>query len=384
MTSAPGLAMPEVIPKPIRSLVHQSDPVDFDIPYSTSWLKSKTVLITGGASGFGAGFCRKWAAAGANVVVGDIDDQAGETLIAEVRKTTGNQETHYVHCDVTDWDSQVQFFKRAAELSPHGGVDIVVANAGIATTDTFMVPTTTKNAAGEEVPRKPNLKIFEVNLLGVLYTAHLAFYYLPKNPGSSATLSPNPDPEKDRRDRCLLLVGSLASLYGIPGQAQYGTSKHGVLGLFRSLRASSFARGIRLAMICPYFVDTPILAAMARALLAGGAMGKPEDVVDAASRLVSDTRIRGRVLVVGPKVKVRPKDDGSGQVELVAKNEGGADVQERAVWEAYADDFEESDTFSRNFVGLLSAVTTARGWLGWARDMFAAIRHGIVNRQLVR
>ncbi|KAI9655710.1 MAG: hypothetical protein M1821_005145 [Bathelium mastoideum] len=384
MASMSELVIPAVPPQPIRDLVQQSRPVDFTTPYSTSWLKSKTILITGGASGFGAAFCRQWATAGANIIVGDINDGAGEALVEEMRKTTGNQDLHYVHCDVTDWDSQVHFFQKATELSSHGGIDVVVANAGIAITDTFMIPSTQKNSKGEEEPRRPNLKILEVNLLGVLYTAHLAFYHLPKNPGSSPAFSVNPDPEKDKRDKCLLLIGSLASLVGIPGQALYGTSKHGVLGLFRSLRASSFALGIRLTMLCPYFIDTPLLSALARSLLAGGAMGKTEDVVDAASRLVSDTRIRGRVLVVGPKVKVRQKDDGSGQFELAQKDTDSADIQERAVWEAYADDFEESDTFSRRFVGLLSAVTALRGWIGWASDIAAAIKHGVVNRQLVR
>ena len=382
MASVPELAIPSTTPRPIREQVHQSVPVDFDTSYSTSWLKSKTIVITGGASGFGAAFCRQWATSGATVVIGDINDQAGVALVQEVRKATENEKLHYIHCDVTDWDSQVEFFRQAEQLSPHKGIDVVVANAGIASSDTFMVPTTKKNSKGEEEPRKPNLKIFEVNLLGVLYTAHLAFYYLPKNPGSSATLSANPDPQKDERDRCLLLVGSLASLEGIPGQALYGTSKHGVLGLFRSLRSTSFVRGIRLNMICPYFIDTPILAAVARSLLAGGGMGKTEDVVDAASRLVSDTRIRGRALVIGPKVKIRQKDDGSGQFELAEKDNSKGKVQERAVWEAYADDFEDSDTFSRGFVGLLTTITTARGWVGWAGDMIAAIRHAIVNRQL--
>ena len=384
MATVPELARPSIPPQPLRGSVQQSPPVDFAVPYSTAWLKSKTILITGGASGFGAAFCREWASAGANIVVSDINDQVGEALVQDVRKATQSENIHYIHCDITDWDSQVQFFKKAVELSPHKGIDVVVANAGIATADTFMMPTSHENAEGEVVPRKPNLKMFEVNLLGVLYTAHLAFYYLPKNPGSSATFSPNPNPEEDHRDKCLLLVGSIASLAGVPGQALYGTSKHGVLGLFRSLRSTSFALGIRLNMICPYFIETPLITAMARVLLAGGAMGKTEDVVDAASRLAADTRIRGRALVVGPKVKVRQKDDGSGQFELVEKDYGKGKVQERAVWEAYADDFEESDIFMRSFVGLLNTVTAARGWIGWASDMVAAVRHGIVNRQLVQ
>jgi hypothetical protein len=52
-------------------------------------------------------------------------------------------------------------------------------------------------------------------------------------------------------------------------------------------------------MLCPYFIDTLIIPAGGRALLAGSAMGKPEDVIDAGSRLVADTTIVGRGLAVG-------------------------------------------------------------------------------------
>jgi hypothetical protein len=86
-------------------------------------------------------------------------------------------------------------------------------------------------------------------------------------------------------------------------------------------------------MICPYFIDTPLLNVAARLALAGGATGKPEDVVDAATRLMADTRIVGRALVVGPKVR---RDD-DWQLLPSSSTEG----HESAVWEAYAEDFTE-------------------------------------------
>lgn len=96
------------------------------------------------------------------------------------------------------------------------------------------------------------------------------------------------------------------------------------------------------AVLCPYFIDTPIVPAGARLLLAGGAMGKPEDVVDAGTRLMADSRISGRALAIGPRVTIN--DDW----QLVP--EGSKDGKEIAVWEAYADDFIE--------VGKLSSVCT--------------------------
>jgi hypothetical protein len=90
-------------------------------------------------------------------------------------------------------------------------------------------------------------------------------------------------------------------------------------------------------MICPYFIDTPLLTIGARLTLAGGATGKTEDVVDAATRLMADTRIVGRALCVGPKLR----HDDDWQLLSSESSEG----QEAAVWEAYADDFVEAGEF---------------------------------------
>jgi NAD(P)-dependent dehydrogenase (short-subunit alcohol dehydrogenase family) len=99
----------------------------------------------------------------------------------------------------------------------------------------------------------------------------------------------------------------------------------------------------RMTVLCPYFIDTPIIPAGGRLLLAGGAMGKPEDVVDAGTRLMADSRIAGRALAIGPRVTV------DGDWQLVPQ--GSKDGKEIAVWEAYADDFVE--------VGMSSLVLTS-------------------------
>jgi len=349
---------------PLRETIRQSPPIDTDATYDVAWVKNKTIVVTGGASGFGAGFFRHWAANGANVIIGDINVRKGDQLVREVRKETGNQDLHFIHCDVADWQSQVNFFKEAVRLSTHGGIDTVVANAGIGDTEvTFERPE--KLDAAEPAP--PSLKVIDVNLTGVLYTTHLALYYLARNPNSVLS-SPSTNPAVTYRDRHLLLLGSMASICPISGQTLYGVAKHGVLGLFRCLRSSSFAHGVRVNILCPYFIDTPLLDAGVRAILAGAVLGKVEDVVDAGTRFTADPRIVGRALVVGPKLKVA-QDDG-GEWSLVEKNDvGGVD---KAIWEIYADDFEDSDVYQRKMVRLLNAATELRGWTGWASDMVGA------------
>ncbi|KAF2275407.1 NAD(P)-binding protein [Westerdykella ornata] len=364
--------MTSYTPEGMVDAIRQSPPIDLSIPYDAAWVKGKTILITGGASGFGAGFVRHWAKNGAVVIVGDINTEKGDVLVREVKQQTGNNNVHFVHCDVTDWQSQVNLFKEAASLSPHGGIDTVVANAGIAGNDPTQQPTGLDAAE----PPRPAFKILDVNLAGVMYTTHLAYYWLVKNPGSERC-SMDSKPGERVRDRHLLLLGSIASLAPIAIQPQYNAAKHAVLGLFRSLRATSHYQGIRINLLCPYFIDTPIVTAPARIVLAGGAMGKVEDVVDAATRFVADSRILGRALVVGPKVTVKQLD--TGEWSLVSKGTPGG--TETALWEPCADDWEEVDAFDRNIIKILNSVQAARGWIGWAADLVKAVGHGLGYRR---
>ena len=347
--------------------IRQSQPLEFPSSVDDSWVKNKTILITGGASGFGAGFVTRWAAAGAVIVFGDVNITKGMKLVDDVKEKTGNPSIHFIKCDVTDWSSQVSLFKEAVRLSPHGGIDTVVANAGIA--DSKLEFENPKDLDTADPP-PPNLAVLNVNLIGVVYTTHLALYYLPRNPGAAAA-SPNCDPAQTHRDRHLLLIGSIASLISLPGQAQYGAAKHGVLGLYRCLRSSVFQHGVRVNLMCPYFIDTPMLNAHARVLLAGGPLGTIDDVVEAATRFTSDPRIVGRAVSVGPRLKVRQDEHGEWSL-----SEGKQGV-DGAIWEIFPDDFEDSEIFQRRMVGILNRAVEIRGWTGWAGDMMGAASYAL-------
>lgn len=212
----------------------------------------------------------------------------------------------------------------------------------------------------------------QVNVTGVLYTTHLAYFWLPKNPGSSDS-SIKSKPSASPRDRHLLLLGSVASLCPVAIQPQYCAAKHAVLGLFRSLRSTSALQGVRVNLLCPYFIDTAIVPAGARVILAGGGMGKVEDVVDAATRFVADSSILGRALVIGPKLRIRQKEDGEWESATI----GTPNSIESAVFEPYADDWADQDAWNRNFTQLLNLVQIGRGWTGWAKDMLKAVTYGL-------
>ena len=351
--------------------VRQSPPVDLTIPYELDWVRGKTILITGGAGGFGAGFLKKWANAGATVIIGDVNAQKGEQLIEETRKESGNHNLHFLSCNVADWQSQVSFFQKAVTLSPHGGIDVVVANAGIG--DKNPIFDNPRGLDGPEPP-EPEFPVMDVNVQGVLYTTHLALFFLPRNPNSQPA-DPASIPIATKRDRLLILLGSIASLNPLPGQTLYGLSKHAVLGLFRNMRATSVTCGVRVNLLCPWWTDTAIITPVGRQLIAGCPIGKVEDVVDAATRFVADSRIVGRALFIGPKL--RYDQDADGNWKLLDKT--SAEGEERVIWEAYADDFEACDVFAKRIVGLLISATKARGWVGYVSDMTAAMSFGVTQ-----
>ncbi|KAK8043756.1 hypothetical protein PG994_012594 [Apiospora phragmitis] len=349
-----------------RPLIRQSQPIDTTKPVRPEDVRGRTILITGGASGFGASFARHWAAHGAHVIIGDVQDAVGEALVAELRASDGvsSPHQHYRHCDVTSWESQAAFFREAVALSPHGGLDAVVANAGISDTD-FSFCRAGEKKRGESddnsspCPGKPDLKCLDVNLVGAAYTAHLAMYWLSRNPGSTAhdLGKPRTPAGPTTRDRHLLLVGSAASLWPVAQSTQYTMSKHAVLGLFRSLRG-----------------------------MAGWQSGV-DAAVEAATRFMADAGIVGRALVVGPRVRVRDDGETYEVMEILEGTGENAQKEEEeqkkknnaedgfvtSSWEAYAHDYELVEVTNRRILMMLNQIETMRKWAGWVRDIVVVV-----------
>ncbi|KIW73975.1 hypothetical protein PV04_02049 [Phialophora macrospora] len=349
---------------PYSSDVVHSGPVDVGQAINLDNIRGKTIVITGGASGFGAACSQHWASHGANIVVGDINQQLGTELVARLRQSTDNPNHHFVPLDVTSWSSQAHFFREAARLSPHGGIDTVMANAGIADAEEQILFEEAPDYSQLDDPPAPRLRTYDTNLTGVLYTAHLGLSYLSRNPGSQKCTLASDAAVRGPRDRHLLLVASIAGLAGLPSQPLYTAAKHGVVGLFRTLRITSPIKlGVRVNMLNPYFVDTPILGPAGAIVLAGGAMARLEAVVEASTRLVADTGIIGRGLIIASKTS----RDHAEAVGL------GRDLQtpDQEIWDCYADDFEQSDLFTRRVVAVTNLVTSARGWVGMWTDIGA-------------
>ncbi|TLD24359.1 hypothetical protein PspLS_06377 [Pyricularia sp. CBS 133598] len=384
----------------VAAVIRAMAPVDFSAPFDKSGVAGKVILITGGASGLGAAFAREWASRGAFIFVADLDDKRGEELVAELRRSTGSPHHHYQHCDVTDWASQVELFKAAVRASPTGGIDAVVPNAGIGHDSgkpgepgNFGDPLDLDG----EAPPPPKTKVLDVNLTGVLYTVQLAIFWLLKNPapqkdqgeehGTHSTGIGETAEDKQKRitkwhkqrDRHILLMGSIGGIMPLTGSPQYTASKHAVTALFRCLRVTCFWRGIRVNMLMPCFVDTPMVPNGVMFLLAGGGKATVEDVVDAGTRFMADKDVCGRAAVVGPRMKVEDLGVEEGQSARIVEidpgktntGRGGVWPGSQAAWECYAHDYENCETFVYRYTRVLAGYTVLRGWVGWWRDVLA-------------
>lgn len=188
---------------------------------------TRSIFITGGASGIGRAVAVFFAKRGWFVGIADID-QAGmaETLgmIAGGRASTHTLDVR----ERAAWDTALADFSKAAG----GRVDVVFNNAGIGDGGALI-----DQDEGELT------RMLDINLKGVIFGAQAAHPHLAKTaPGS-----------------VLLNTASLAGIIGAPGLAAYCATKWAVRGLTESLDAEWAEDGIKVAALCPGFIDTPII-----------------------------------------------------------------------------------------------------------------------------
>ncbi|MBR0829591.1 SDR family oxidoreductase [Bradyrhizobium manausense] len=184
-------------------------------------LKNKTALITGGNSGIGLATAKLFVAEGAKVT---ITGRNKETLEAAAKELGPNALA--VEADITDVAATEQAIARAVEK--FGKLDIVFANAGIAGNTPVGG---TALAAFEQVLR--------TNVTAVFFTVQAASPHL--NDGAS-----------------IILNGSVISVLGNPGYAAYAASKAGVRAMARVMASELSPRGIRVNVVAPGAIRTPI------------------------------------------------------------------------------------------------------------------------------
>jgi 3-oxoacyl-[acyl-carrier protein] reductase len=236
-------------------------------------LQDKVAIVTGAASGFGAGIARRFAAEGAKVVLADLNDSAGEAVRAEIAATAGvsGATAAYVHADVTD-PAQVKAMIGAA-VENFGRLDILINNAGTSHLRQPMI----------EVTEADFDRTFAVNVKSI-YLAAIEVVPLFRAQGSG----------------CIVNISSTAAISPRAGLTWYNGSKGAVNTITKSMAVELAPDKIRVNAICPVAGDTPLLATFmgkpdtpeARAPFLAtiplGRLSTPADVAAAALYLASD------------------------------------------------------------------------------------------------
>lgn len=231
-------------------------------------LHGKSVLVTGAASGIGLATARLAAREGARVTLCDRDEEKGTSGTAAI--VAGGGHALFVRMDVTD-EAEVSAAVDAC-VRAFGRIDGAFNNAGIAT-DSSGKPGKTADIAFDAWQR-----VLAVNLTGVWQCMRHEIRHMLAAGGGS-----------------IVNNASIAGLVGLPGQAAYTASKHGVVGLTKSAAADYAGQGLRINAICPGFVETPLTAdAFQRvgpkilAAVPARRFGSPQEIAEAVVWLLSD------------------------------------------------------------------------------------------------
>jgi 3-hydroxyacyl-CoA dehydrogenase / 3-hydroxy-2-methylbutyryl-CoA dehydrogenase len=247
-------------------------------------------LISGGASGLGAATTRRLHAAGALVVIADLNAEKGEALASEL-----GGRARFVQADVTDEAAVQAAVDAAAKLD--GGLRISVCCAGIGWA---------QRTAGKQGPHPLELfaKVVEVNLVGSFNVLRLA----------ATAINTNEPDEGGERGVCIS-TSSTAAFEGQIGQVAYSASKGGIVGMTLPAARDLASRGVRVVAIAPGLFDTPLLGALpeeARTELGKqvpfpSRLGDPDEFARLAVAIVENPMLNGTTIRLDGALRMPPR-----------------------------------------------------------------------------
>lgn len=191
------------------------------------FFQGKICVVTGGGSGLGRALCQQLAEYGANVIVADLNEQAAQEVVQEIINRDGTATAYYV--DVTSPESVEELVSETS--TRFGKLDFMFNNAGITVTGEF-----------RDLPLDEIKKVLNVNLIGVVHGSYFAYQTMIRQGFGH--------------------IVNTASGFGLapgPTKLPYVTSKFGIVGLSESLRYEGLDLGVRVSVVCPGYIQTPMV-----------------------------------------------------------------------------------------------------------------------------
>ena len=246
-------------------------------------------LITGGASGLGAGTARRFVAQGARVVILDRDGEKGQKLAVDLGAAA-----RFVQADVAS-----EYNVQAAidfTLAQFGGLNALVNCAGIG------IATRTTGSRGPH-PLEDFETVIRVNLIGTFNCIRLA---------ASAMMTNTANASGERG--VIINSASVAAFEGQIGQAAYSASKGGIVGMTLPIARDLARYGIRVCTIAPGIFDTPLLGSLPEAVRESlGAqvpfpprLGTPAEYAQLAQQIVENEMLNGETIRLDGALRMQP------------------------------------------------------------------------------
>lgn len=250
-------------------------------------IKDKVFIVTGGASGLGAGTVKMLVEKGAKVIIADLQDEAGMALASELGQS-------YVHCDVTSAEDGQKAIDAALEQGPLFGL---VNCAGVAPA---------ARTVGRDAPHDLELfkKVVDINLIGTFNMCRLAAFAMSKN---------EPEPSAERG--VIINTASVAAFDGQIGQTAYAASKAAVAGMTLPMARDLARTGIRCVTIAPGIFGTPMIFGMpqevqdslAESIPFPSRLGRPEDYSKMVFSIIDNEMLNGETIRLDGAIRMAPK-----------------------------------------------------------------------------
>ncbi len=250
----------------------------------------RTFLVTGGSSGLGEACARRLVAAGASVIIADVNVAAGRVLAAQL-----GEQARFVQVNVVDEAGVATAV--ATAINTFNNLHGVINCAGVA------IATKVLSSRGIHSLDAFN-KIIQVNLVGTFNVIRLAAEVMAQN-------EPNDGGERG----VIINTASVAAFDGQIGQAAYAASKGGIVSMTLPLARELARYGIRVVTIAPGIFDTPMLAGLPeKARISLGEqvpfpsrLGDPKEFAALAHHIIENPMLNGEVIRLDGAIRMAPK-----------------------------------------------------------------------------